>query len=154
MDILHIAAHGFDAKDMALAIVRITIGTFFAISGFNKLFHEERHASLTANLKKNNIPCLAIMQWWVPGWEFLAGLMLVAGMMSAFAASVLIIICLVACYCEAAEKVEKYGPINFGDRIADYLYLPEVLYVILLSVTVLAGTGKYSLDYYLIPLGG
>ena len=154
MDLTYLAAHGFEAKDLALAVVRVTIGTFFAISGFNKLFHPQRHASLKANLEKNGIPCVVIMQWWVPGWEFVAGAMLVIGMMSAFAASVLIIICLVACYCEAADKVAKYGPINVGDRIADYLYLPEVLYIILLSVTVLAGTGAYSLDHYLIPFGG
>lgn len=154
MDLTYLAAHGFDAKDLALAIVRVTIGLFFAISGFNKLFHPARHASLKANLEKNRIPCVTLMQWWVPGWEFIAGAMLVIGMMSAFAASVLIIICLVACYCEAGEKVKRYKPINTGDRVADYLYLPEVLYIILLSVTVLAGTGRYSLDYYLIPLGG
>lgn len=154
MDSLQIAAHGFAVKDLALAIVRVTIGSFFMISGYNKLFVPARHEALTENLRKNRIPCLPLMQWWVPGWEFIAGAMLVIGMMSAFAATVLIIVCAVACYCEAREKVERYKPINFGDRIADYLYLPEVLYIVLLSVTVLAGTGRYSLDYYLLPLGG
>lgn len=153
-ELIYIATHGFDAKDEALALVRIAIGGFFAISGFNKLFVPHRHAALRSNLEKNNIPCVPLMEWWVPGWEFVAGIMLVLGMMSAFAASVLIVICIVACWCEAKEKVERYAPINSGDRIADYLYLPEVLYIILLSVTVLAGTGKYSMDYYLIPLGG
>lgn len=152
--LIYLAAHGFDAKDAALAIVRVAIGVFFAISGFNKLFNQHRHASLRANLQKNNIPCLAVMEWWVPGWELVAGAMLTVGFMSAFAASVLIVICLVACYCEAREKVERFAPINTGDRVADYLYLPEVLYVVMLSVTILAGTGVYSIDYYLFPLGG
>ena len=47
--------------------------------------------------------------------------------------------------------MENYHPINVGDRVADYLYLPEVLYLVLLAVTVLAGTGQFSLDWYLFP---
>lgn len=145
-ELLTIAVHGFDAQDAALAIVRVAIGGFFAISGYNKLFHPDRHRSLLSNLTKNHIPCLALMQWWVPGWEFVGGLMLAVGLMSAFAAGVLMIICLVACACESSAKVAAYQPINTGDVVADYLYLPEVLYTVLLMVTILAGHGKYSLD--------
>jgi hypothetical protein len=52
----------------------------------------------------------------------------------------------VACGCEAAEKVAKYQPIDFADKIDDYLYLPEVLYVVMLTVSALAGGGAFSLD--------
>lgn len=152
MDLLTLAAHGLDAKDVALTVVRVAVGGFFAISGYNKLFRPDRHASLLANLTKNHIPCLPLMQWWVPGWELGGGLMMVVGLMSAFAAGVLLVICAVACACESRVKVEAYHPINGGDRVADYLYLPEVLYAILLSVTILAGTGRYSLDALLFPL--
>lgn len=151
MDLITVAAHGINAPDAALAVVRVSIGSFFAISGYNKLFNPGRHQSLLSNLTKNHIPCLPLMQWWVPGWEFFGGLMLSVGLMSAFAAVVLAIICAVAICCEAREKVENYHPINPGDRVADYLYLPEVLYLILLAVTVLAGTGQYSIDWYLFP---
>lgn len=152
MSVLTLAAHGLSAPDAALTIVRVAIGGFFAISGYNKLFNPGRHASLLANLTKNHIPCLPLMQWWVPGWEFAGGLMLASGLMSAFAAGVLMIICLVAVCCEARDKVNAYHPINEGDRVADYLYLPEVLYMVLLAVTILAGTGRYSLDALLFPL--
>jgi len=151
-DLITVAAHGIQAPDAALAIVRVSIGGFFALSGYNKLFNPGRHQSLLATLSKNHIPCLPLMQWWVPGWEFTGGLLLVAGLFSAFAAMVLSIICVVAICCEARGRVDAYQPINKGDRIADYLYLPEVLYLILLTVTVLAGTGQYSLDWYLIPV--
>lgn len=152
MDLLYTAAHGIAAPDAALALVRVATGTFFAISGFNKLFHHQRHLSLTANLVKNKIPCIPLMQWWVPSWEFVGGLLLAIGFMSAFAASVLTIICIVACMCEARTRVEAYHPINTGDRVADYLYLQEVLYILLLAVNILAGTGKYSVDAVLFPL--
>lgn len=119
---------------------------FFAISGGNKAFVPERHASLRRNLAKNRIPCVQGMVWWVAGWELVAGIMLALGLFSAFAAAVLLIICLVACGCEAAAKVEAYKPINGWDRIADYLYLPEVLYTVLLVAAMVHGTGAFSLD--------
>lgn len=150
-DLIVLASHGLAAPDLAVAIVRGSIGGFFAISGFNKLWHEERHAALVANLTKNHIPCLPLMQWWVPGWEFVAGSTLAVGMLSAVSATILAIICVVAICCEARSKVAKYSPINAGDVVADYLYLPEVLYLILLAVVILAGTGQYSLDWYAFP---
>lgn len=149
---LQIAAHGAGATDFALALVRVGTGMFFMLSGFNKLFNAGRHAAIVETFKKDHVPFIAFNQWWVPSWEFAAGLLMVVGLFSAFAAAVLIIICAVACYCEAKERVAAYAPINGGDRIADYLYLPEVLYVLLLSVNVLAGTGRFSLDAWLFPL--
>jgi putative oxidoreductase len=155
---VQLAAHGGAhlnaqvAQDIALGVVRVAVGGFFAISGYNKLFVPARHASLKANLTRNNIPAIRVMQWWVPGWEFIAGLMLAVGLFSAFAAGVLMIICAVAICCEAKEKVAKFAPINAGDVVADYLYLPEVLYAVLLVVNLVAGTGRYSLDWYLFPL--
>lgn len=157
-EILNLAAHGVAAfnpvaaSDIALAVVRSTIGGFFFISGFNKLFNPARHGHLVQTLTKDKVPAVPFMQWWVPGWELLGGAMLAVGLFSAFAATVLLIICIVALCCEGADRVAKYGPINFGDRIADYLYLQETLYAILLVTVMLAGTGAYSLDHLLFPV--
>ena len=150
--IVYTAAHGFGAQDLGLAIIRIGVGVFFAISGFNKLFNPGRHQSLTNNLTKNGIPCVWFMQWWVPGWEFVSGVFLAIGFMTAFNAGVLFIICVVACACEARRRVEAYHPINFGDRIACWLYLPEVMYLFMLAVNILAGTGVYSVDALIWPI--
>lgn len=132
--------------DIPLAAVRIATGTFFAISGFNKLFNAARHASLRKNLEHNHIPAVGIMQWWVPSWEFIGGSMLLIGLLTPLVALILSIICVVACCCEAATKVDAYHPINQGDRAADYLYLPEVLYLCMLSLSLFGGGGEYSLD--------
>lgn len=153
--LLDIAAHGLAAvdptlaKDVALALARTSVGVFFAISGGNKLFVAARHASLVGNLTKNGLPRPQYLAWWVASWEFVSGLMLAVGLLSAFSAGVLAIICLVACYCEANRRVEAFKPINGFDRVADYLYLQEVLYLTLLGVTMIAGTGRYSLDFLL-----
>ncbi len=146
MEYLKVLATGLSAPDAALAVVRISVGLFFAISGYNKLFNAGRHASITANLTKNKIPFVGFMQWWVPGWEFVSGALLMLGLATMFNAAVLSIICIVACLCEAKNKVESYHPINAADRVDDYLYLPEVLYLLLLTVPIFSGGGDYSLD--------
>lgn len=149
MEILNLAmnaaSNGLGANDAALSIARVGMGVFFAISGANKLFVPARHANIKAELVKDKIPCVKFMEWWVPGWEFVAGGMLLAGVFSAFAAAVLLIICMVAICCNAKASVDAYAPINKPDRIADYLYLPEVLYALILIVIILGGPGAFAL---------
>lgn len=152
MDIMTIAAHGFGAHDAALALVRVAVGSFFAISGWHKLTNPERHAHLVETLQKDKVPAIGFNQWWVPSWELTAGIWLAIGFLTAFSASVLMVICLVACFAEAPKRVAEYQPIDKADVVDDYLYLPEVLYLVMLGVSILAGTGKYSVDALLFPL--
>lgn len=146
MEILSLLSHGFALPDLGLMIPRTAVGLFFAISGYHKLFNPARHARLVKTLTEDNVPCVAFNQWWVPGWEFVAGTMLTLGLFTTFSAATLAIVCLVACACEAAGKVAKYGPIDMADVLDDYLYLPEVLYLVMLVAIALTGPGAYSLD--------
>lgn len=146
LQLLEWLIYGFDAPHVALFLTRVSVGVFFAISGYNKLFNAGRHQALVNNLAGNHIPNIKLMQWFVPFWELTSGLFIAIGLATVFNALVLMIICLVACGCEAQRRVAAYKPINTGDKVADYLYLQEVLYMILLAVNVLAGSGKYSVD--------
>lgn len=143
---IDLIVNGVGSIDTALLIERVAVGTFFAASGFNKLMDKERHQALVETLKKDKVPAIGFNQWWVPGWELVGGLMLITGLLAPFAAGVLMIICLVACFAEAKERVAAYKPINKADVVADYLYLPEVLYIGMLLVPVILGAGVYSLD--------
>ena len=149
MSIIQLMSHGLHAPDLALALVRVAIGGFFAISGFHKLFNPERHAHYTRTLVADHVPAIGFMQWWVAGWEFAAGLLVAVGLFSTFSAGVLMIICVVACMAEAPAKVAKYNPIDKADVVDDYLYLPEVLYLITLAAVALAGPGHFSVDHFL-----
>jgi putative oxidoreductase len=147
--LLALLRQGLNSPDLADLMIRASVGVFFAMSGGNKLFVPSRHASLRRSLADNKIPCVSPMAWWVAGWEFAAGITLALGLFSAFSAVVLLIICLVACACEAHKKVTAFQPINGFDVVADYLYLPEVLYTVLLTAAIVHGTGHYSLDWLL-----
>lgn len=143
---LTLLTHGLSMPDVASLVLRIGVGVFFAISGFHKLFHEGRRASFIGNLTKNKIPLLRFNSWFVPGVEFVAGATLAVGLLTSFSAFLLLSICFVACGCEAWDKVCKYNPIDGLDVLDDYLYLPEVLYSLILIGVMLNGTGMYSLD--------
>lgn len=143
---LALLTEGLSSSDTADLVLRSTVGVFSAISGGNKLFVASRHAALCDTLSRLRIPCVGFMQWWVPGWAFVGGIMLTLGLLTTFAASALLVIYLVAFGCEAYSKVESYKPINGCDRVADYLYLPEALYIAMLVAVILGGGGAYSLD--------
>lgn len=133
--------------DLSLFMLRLTVGVFFMLSGYNKLFSPSRHQALVETLNRDKIPFIPIMQWWVPGWELVGGALVALGAGTAFAASTLSTLMCVACWAEAAKKVEEYKPINGADRVDDYLYLPEVLYLVMLLAVLSAGPGAYSIDH-------
>lgn len=143
IDYLHSGLH---ASDAALTLERVAIGLFFALSGYHKLFYAQRHAALVQTLKASRIPCVGFMEWWVPGWELVAGTFLALGLFSVGSAAVLGCICLVATCTDGLQRIKGYQPIDKADWLDDLLYLPEVLYGIMLLTVILAGPTAYSLD--------
>lgn len=135
------------AEQIATELAAILVGLFFTFSGFHKLFNTSRHQSLVATLKDCGVPFIAFNQWFVPLVECLGGLGvaffpyliafsyygLTLQMLSAFG---LITICIVACLTDGRKRVAAYQPIDLADRIDDWLYLPEILYIILLVLVV------------------
>jgi putative oxidoreductase len=137
---------GATAVAVAYTGLRIATGVFFATSGFNKLFNNGRHCVLRKTLDEDGVPCVRLFEWVVPGVEFFGGLALVAGLLTPLAASGLLAICLVAMVCEARRRVASYRPINKCDVVCDYLYLPEIVYALVLAVIVAFGSGPVGLD--------
>jgi putative oxidoreductase len=140
---------GLAGSDEAMLALRVGVGSFFAASGWNKLRDHQRHATFVATLKEDKVPLIGFNQWWVPSNELLGGIAVAIGLATPLAAAVLFILIVVACICEAKKRVDAYQPINKVDRYADYLYLPEVLYAVVLAAIVAAGAGKYSLDAFI-----
>jgi putative oxidoreductase len=137
MNFVQLAEQGLQQPELASLVLKAAMGTFFACSGWNKLANKGRHESLVKTLQADHVPAVGFTQWWVPAWELGAGAMLALNAIPAFAASVLLIICIVACFSEARARVNAYRPINPVDRVADYLYLPEVLYSVCLVAIIL-----------------
>jgi putative oxidoreductase len=126
--------------------VRVATGAFFVFSGYHKLTNAERRMTFIGTLQSCGIPFIPVMQWFVPGVEFLGGLGVAFGFLTPLAALGLAVICVVAACADGLRRVRTWGAIDRADVIDDVLYLPEVLYVLLLALFVANGAGPFSLD--------
>ena len=137
---------GMNAPDAALTLNRVALVTFFAISGYHKLFNASRHASLIQTLQDDGVRAVPIMQWLVPSVEFSAGCALTLGLLFALSAFGLFVICPGAFALDAIKRVRAWQPLDRADWVGDPLYLPEALYCIGLTAVMVAAPGSWTLD--------
>ena len=83
MDLLFV---GIGWTDLAITMNRITVGAFFMLSGYHKLFNAERHRSVVDELKALGVLAVGFNQWWVPLVEFTAGGAVLIGLLAPIAA--------------------------------------------------------------------
>lgn len=144
-ELIHVLQNGVSEIDFGLTLNRIALGVFFAISGYHKLFNAERHQAIIDTFKSIGVPFIGFNQWFVPAVEFLGGLSLISGVLAPFAASGLLVICLVASCTDGVKRIQTYKPIDLADVIDDVLYLPEVLYCVGLVLIITSGPGGLTL---------
>ena len=103
-------------------------------------------------LKALGIHAVGFNQWWVPFVEFAAGGAVLIGLLAPLAALGLLVVILVAIAASGRQRIKVYKPIDEADRIDDWLYLPEILYVFMLIMVISAGAGPYSFDALILGL--
>ncbi|MGA7803481.1 DoxX family protein [Bradyrhizobium sp.] len=133
----------------AIAAMRAALGSFFLLSGLHKLTNKERHKTFVETLRVLGIPHVGILQWFVPGVEFLGGLGVAVGCLTPLAALGLLVICSVALWTSSPTVVASYKPIDRADRVDDWLYQPEMIYALMLLYFMTAGAGPVSVDQLL-----
>lgn len=134
-----------DIEQYAILLVRVSIGLFFAISGANKLFVAGGTKPVYETLVKANVPFPRQTAYFVSGVEFVGGALLTVGFLSSPASAALLIDMTVATVTSAVSTLPKgLSPLSWLD---DFLYLPEVLYVLFFIWLICSGPGKFSLDY-------
>src|SRR5271163_905219 len=105
MHIFLLITQGVQAPNVALTLNRVALGTFFAISGYHKLFNASRHATLTRTLQDDGVHDVPIMRWLLPSVEFGGGCALVMGLLSALAAFGLFVISAGAIALDAVKQI-------------------------------------------------
>jgi putative oxidoreductase len=137
-----------DLEQYALLLVRVSLGLFFAISGANKLFVAGRRQTMYETLVEAEVPFPRLMTYFVSGVELVGGSLLTVGFLSSPACVALLIDMLVAILTTKLSAMPKgLSPLNW---LADFLYLPEVLYVLYFILLICFGPGKLSVDYWLV----
>jgi putative oxidoreductase len=136
-----------DLEQYAILLVRVSIGLFFAISGANKLFVAGGTKLVYETLVKAKIPFPRQTAYFVAGVEFVCGSLVAAGFLSSPACVALLIDMIVATLTEAVSTLPK--GLSSLSWLDDFLYLPEVLYVLFFIWLICSGPGKFSVDYWL-----
>jgi putative oxidoreductase len=136
-----------DWEQYAILLVRVSIGLFFAISGANKLFVAGGTTPVYDTLVKAKVPFPRQTAYFVSSVEFICGSLLIVGLLSSPACVALLIDMIVAILTSAISTIPKgLSPLRWLD---DFLYLPEVLYVLFFIWLLCSGPGKFSIDYWL-----
>jgi putative oxidoreductase len=136
-----------DLEQYAILLVRVSLGLFFAITGANKLFVAGGMKAIYETLVKAKVPFPHQTAYFVSGVEFVCGSLLIVGFLSSLACVALLVDMTVATLTSAISTMPKgLSPLNWLD---DFLYLPEVLYVLFFIWLICSGPGKFSVDYWL-----
>jgi putative oxidoreductase len=136
-----------DLEQYAIVLVRVSLGLFFAITGANKLFVAGAMKAIYETLVKSKVPFPQETAYFVSGVELVCGSLLAVGFLSSPACVALLIDMTVAVLTNSLSTLPKgLSPLNWLD---DFLYLPEVLYVLFFIWLICAGPGKFSVDYWL-----
>jgi len=136
-----------DLEQYAILLVRVSIGVFFAISGANKLFAAGGTKPVYDTLVQAKVPFPHQMAYFVSGVEFVCGSLVAVGFLSSPASVALLIDMAVAVLTSALSTLPKgLSPLSWLD---DFLYLPEVLYVLFFIWLICSGPGKFSVDSWL-----
>jgi uncharacterized membrane protein YphA (DoxX/SURF4 family) len=141
---------GFNLPYVAVTLMRVSMGVFFTISGYHKLFNKQRHAVIRDTMVADHVPDPRLASWFIPMGEFFGGVALMIGLLTPLAAIGLFIICCGAAVVDGLRRIAGWKPIDRADYVDDVLYLPEVLYAIILITLVFMGGGPYSIDALMI----
>ncbi len=133
---------------LPIFVARFSLGLFFAVSGYNKLFVSEKHADLIHLMAEIGLPFPEFMALFLAAVEFFGGIFLMLGLFSSICAVALTIAMIVAIITVEIDAIIPKG-IGFFDWMSWFLYLPQVMYVILFVWLIITGPGKLSLDYLL-----
>lgn len=126
-------------------LARISMGLFFAISGWNKLFTVAHWKGLLAGMMVTGLPFPKFLALFLAWFEFVGGSLLTVGFLSTFFSIGLAFAMIVAIITVEIPFVipPGLGPLDWLDW---FLYLPQVMYVLIFLWLVIKGPGPYSVD--------
>jgi putative oxidoreductase len=138
---------GGDLEQYAILLVRVSIGMFFAISGGNKLFIADGTKPVYDTLVKAKAPFPHQLTYFVCSVEFVCGSLVTLGLLSSPACMALLVDMIVAILMSTLSTMPK--GISRLSWVDDFLYFPEVLYVLFFVWLICSGPGKFSVDFWL-----
>jgi putative oxidoreductase len=133
-----------DWQWLGALIARLAAGLLFFLSGRSKLFVPERREQMRETLVAARIPFAGVNAIFVSTVEFVFGFLLILGMLTPLACVMLGCVMMVAIGMIAIKNIKAPPLLGW---LSEFLYLPEVLYLVILFWLFLSGPGWFSLDY-------
>jgi putative oxidoreductase len=131
------------AEWIPATVARVLTGVFFCISGGMKLFVPSHFSEMQQTLMQSHIPFPHASAIFVSLVEFACGGGLIFGLLTPLCAVLLMGDMIVAILANRIGSIHASGFLAWLD---DFLYLPEVLYVLILFWLLFSGPGPYSVD--------
>jgi putative oxidoreductase len=128
-------------------MARIAVGLLFFLSGRGKLFVPERREQMRQTLIDAHVPFPEFNTIFVSMVEFVCGLLLVLGALTPLACAMLGCVMIMAIATTALRNVKAT---SLPAWLSEFLYLPEVLYFIILLWLFFSGPGWLSVDHMIL----
>ena len=122
---------------------RVLLGIFFCISGGTKLFVKAQFGVLDQTMVQIHVPFPHATALFVATVESACGAGLALGLLTPLCAAMLTGDMIVAIASRQIHTIRASGVLAWLD---DFLYLPEVLYTLILVWLIFSGPGRYSVD--------
>src|SRR5262245_39478166 len=129
---------------IGITIARLSVGILFALSGSGKLFVPSRRDEMVRTLRAAGVPAPPVNAVLVSSVEFLFGSLLIVGLLTPLCCLMLSGVMVVALGTTVLPRVEAA---SLASWLGSVLYLPEVLYLVILVWLFVSGPGWFSLDY-------
>lgn len=136
---------------VAIFLARAVVGLLFFLSGRAKLFMPGRLEEMRQTLVKAHVAFPEFNAAFVSTVEFVCGLLLVLGAMTPLASALLAGVMIVAIATTAIRNIKASSQLEW---LAGFLYLPEVLYLVILFWLFFSGPGWLSIDYLFLSRTG
>jgi len=128
-------------------LARVSVGLLFFLSGRGKLFVPARREQMRETIRKAGLPRPALTAPVMSAIEFTCGIMLCVGLLTPVACVMLIGTMVGAL---VTTQLPAVKPAPALDWLGEVLFLPEVLYLVILLWLLFAGPGWFSLDRVLL----
>lgn len=126
---------------------RIAVGLHFFLSGRGKLFVPERRAQMRETLVAAHVPFPDFNALFVSTVESVFGFLLTLGALMPLACVMLGGVTIVAILTAAVKSIKARPLLGW---LSEFLYLPEVLYLIILFWVFLSEPGWFSVDHLIL----
>ena len=130
-----------------MLLARLAVGLLFAISGYGKITVAEKRAQMQETVKSAGVPFPKLNATFVSWVELIFGVLLMIGFLTPLACLMLSGVMAVAIFTVKLKSIESKSLMGW---LGEFLFIPDVLYLVILIWLFFSGAGLLSVDWLLM----